>query len=244
MDCVTVVAEFGASSIGGRFDTINLYLILNTMTTTTIKYPSFDLLEASIDRDLTYKNYQSLKPVKTGHSISRIAFDFAYPRWECFSNGIADDTFVATKQLYGRPLVISFYSKHWNGKGAEYLKQLSDLKNEVKANGGSSIVISAEAFSEELTDLAQKNNLSLTFYFDQDNSIATQLGVYSEDDPIWNWFAGIDQNVPLLSTFVIAAENVVVLNHNHRDHDEVLPGYDVIKSVSDASVLSNLLLSA
>jgi peroxiredoxin len=213
-------------------------------TTSTIKYPSFDLLEATIDRDLSYKNYQSLKPVKTGFAVSRIGFDFTYSRWQSFLNGVPDDTFVATKQLHGQPLVISFYSKHWNGKGLNYLKQLSSLHKEVKASGGSLIIISAEAFSEELAELAFRNNLSLTFYFDQNNSIAQQLGVYSENDPIWNWFAGIDLNVPLLSTFVIATENVVVFDHNHRDYEESLPTYEIIKAVSDSAYISNLLLSA
>jgi len=213
-------------------------------TTSTIKYPSFDLLEATIDRDLSYKNYQSLKPVKSGYAISRIGFDFAYSRWQSFLNGLPDDTFVATKQLYGQPLVISFYSKYWNGKGAEYLKQLSNLHKEVKANGGSLILISAEALNEELANMVFRNNLSLTFYFDQNNSIAEQLGVYSENDPIWNWFAGIDLNVPLLSTFVIATGNIVVFDHNHRDHDEILSNYEIIKAVSDSAYISNLLLSA
>jgi len=214
------------------------------MTTTTTKYPEFDLLEASIDRDLSYKNYQSLKPVKTGHSISRIAFDFAYPRWQNFLNGVADDTFVATKQLYGQPLVISFYSKHWHGKGVEYLKQLNDLNKEIKANGGNLIIISAEGFSEDLTEMVFANDLSLTFYFDQSNQIAEKLRVYSESDPIWNWFAGIDSNAPLLSTFVIASENVVIFDHNHRDYDEVLPASDLLKAVNDAAFISHLLLSA
>lgn len=213
-------------------------------TTATIKYPSFDLLEASIDRDLSYKNYQSLKPVKTGNTISRLAFDFSYSRWQNFLNGVPDDTFVATKQLYGQPLVISFYSKYWNGKGAEYLKQLSNLHKEVKANGGNLIIISAEGFSEELVEMAFRSNLSLTFYFDKNNAIAEQLGVYSENDPIWNWFAGIDLNVPLLSTFVVATENIIVFDHNHRDYDEVLPGNEIIKAVGDAALLSNLLMSA
>jgi peroxiredoxin len=215
-----------------------------TTTATTIQYPSFDLLEATIDRDLSYKNYLSLKPAKTGISVPRISFDFAYSRWQSFSNGVIDDTFVATKQLYGQPLVVSFYSKHWNGKGAEYIKQLSNLHKEVKANGGSLIVVSAEEFSEELAKAAFRNNLSLTFYFDQNNTIAEQLGVYSENDPIWNWFAGIDQNVPLLSTFVIGAGNNIVFDHNFRDYDERLPNQDLIKAVSDSAFINNLLLSA
>ncbi len=212
--------------------------------TATVKYPSFDLLEATIDRDLSYKNYQSLKPAKTGNSITRLAFDFSYSRWQSFLYGQADDTFVATKQLYGQPLVISFYSKHWNGKGAEYLKQLNDLNQQIKANGGNLIIISNEGLSDEFAEMVLKNKLSLTFYFDNKSAIAEQMGVYSENDPIWNWFAGIDLNVPLLSTFVIAAENIVVFDHNHRDYDEVLPGNDIIKAVGDSSFLSNLLLSA
>lgn len=219
-------------------------LFLNKMTTTILKYPSFDLLEVNIDRDLSYKSYQSLKPVKRGDTISRLGFDFAYSRWQNFLSGTTDDTFVATKQLYGRPLVISFYSERWHGKGVEYLKQLNNLHQEVKTNGGNLIVISAEGFSEEFAAMALSHNLSLTFYFDQNNELAEQMGVYSENDPIWNWFAGIDHNAPLLSTFVVANENVIVFDHNYRDYDEVLLSRDLVKAVSDAAFLSNLLLSA
>ncbi|MFD0749085.1 redoxin domain-containing protein [Mucilaginibacter calamicampi] len=214
------------------------------MTTTTLKYPSFDLLEVNIDRDLSYKSYQSLKPVKTGDTISRLAFDFSYSRWQNFLNGTTDDTFVATKQLYGQPIVISFYSRHWHGKGIEYLKQLNSLHKEVKANGGNLIVISAEDFTEDLAEMALSNNLSLTIYFDPKNEIAEQMGVYSENDPIWNWFAGIDSNAPLLSSFVVANENVIVFDHNYRDYDEVLLSRDLIKAVGDSTYISNLLLSA
>jgi len=214
------------------------------MQVTVDNFPAFDILEATIDRDLSYKNYQSLKPVKTGQFISRVVFDFAYARWKSFSNGVADDSFVATKQLHGKPLVISFYSKHWNAKGISYLKQLSALHEQVKANGGNLVIINTEACSEDLTKLVVENNLSLNFYFDQANKIAETLGVYSENDPIWNWFAGIDLNVPLLSTFVIGVDNNVVFDHNHRDYDERLSVEDLLSAVGESSFISKLLLSA
>lgn len=206
--------------------------------------PSFDISEATTDRDLSFKNYQSLKPVKTGAFISRINFDFAYSRWQNFTNGVADDAFIATKQIYGKPLVISFYSKHWHAKGAEHLKQLSALQEEVRANGGNLVVISAEAIDEDLLETAFDNNISLNFYFDQNNSIAKQLGVYSDKDPIWNWFAGVDLNVPLLATFVIGAEQNIVFDHNDRDHAGSLNNETVVNAVRHSAFISNLLLSA
>src|SRR4051812_26420783 len=97
------------------------------MSTIINNFPSFDLSEAITDRDLSYKNYQSLKPVKTGEFTSGIVFDFAYSRWLSFSNGAVNDAFIATKQLYGKPLVISFYSEHWHAKAVAHLEQLSAL---------------------------------------------------------------------------------------------------------------------
>ncbi len=214
------------------------------MATIIANRPKFDLIEASTDKDLSYKNYHSLSPVKAGGFVSRINFDFAYSRWQNFSNGVADDAFIATKQIYGKPLVISFYSKHWHAKGVEHLKQLSALNDQVKANGGTLVVVSAEAIDEELLDIAFENRLSLNFYFDQNNSIAKQLGVFSDKDPIWNWFAGVDLNVPLLATFVLGTEQNVVFAHNDRDHAEALSNINVINAVRQSAFINNLLLSA
>ncbi len=207
-------------------------------------YPEFDLLEASIDRDLSYNNYQSLKPAKKGSLISNINFDFSYNNWVGFNNGIVNEAFVATKQVLGRPLVLSFYSNYWNGKGVDYLKQLSSLSKQVKSNGGNLVVVSAEAFSEDLINLVFENNLTLSFYFDTNNRIADQFGVYSDNDPIWNWFSGIDNNVPLLSTFVISAEKNVIFDHNYRDYAETLPANELLNAVSDSAYMRKLLLSA
>lgn len=206
--------------------------------------PAFDILEATTDRDLSYKNYQSVKPVKAGEFTSGLNLDFAYARWQSFSNGLPDDASIATKQLYGTPLVISFYSKHWHAKGAAHLAQLSALSEQVRANGGNLIVISAESASEELNDLAKKHKLSLNFYFDVNHNVATQLGVYSENDPIWNWFAGVDLNVPMLATYVIGTEKNVVYAHNERDHRDILNNDAVINAVSQSAFINNLLLSA
>jgi len=214
------------------------------MATVINNRPSFDILEATTDRDLSFKNYQSLKPVKTGAFVSRISFDFSYSHWQNFTNGVVDDTFIATKQIYGQPLVISFYSKHWHAKGVEDLKQLSALHAQVKASGGNLVVISAEAIDEVLAGLAFDNNLSLNFYFDQSNAIAKQLGVYSDTDPIWNWFAGIDLNVPLLSTFVINTEQNIVFDHNYRDYATALSNETVLSAVRQSAFINNLLLSA
>ena len=213
-------------------------------TTITRNIPAFDILEATTDRDLSYKNYQSLKPVKTGEFTAGLNLDFAYAKWQSFFNGLPDDASIATKQLYGAPLVISFYSKHWHARGAAHLVQLSALSEQVRANGGNLIVISAEAASEELNSLAKDHNLSLNFYFDQKHNVATQLGVFSENDPIWNWFAGVDQNVPMLATYVIGTEKNVVYAHNERDHWDTLNDDAVINAVSQSAFINNLLLSA
>lgn len=215
------------------------------MSTIIKKYlPSFDILEATTDRDLSYKNYQSLKPVRVGEFTSGIVFDFAYSRWLSFLNGAVNDAFVATKQLYGKPLVISFYSKHWHAKGTAQLEQLSALNEQVNASGGNLIIISAETAGEDFAALAKEHKLSLNFYFDQNNKIAKQLGVYSDKDPIWNWFAGVDLNVPMLATYVIGTEKNVVFAHNDRDDHNDLNNDQIIEAVRKSAFINDLLLSA
>ncbi len=82
-------------------------------------------------------------------------------------------------QLFNKPLVIGFYSSHWQKHGLELLNSLNAIQHEIKACGGNLLIISSEKKDRSLEKIIWDNNLSLSFYFDSDKEIAEKFGVYS-----------------------------------------------------------------
>jgi peroxiredoxin len=201
------------------------------MLTTINKYPFFDLLEIIADNDLPRKNYQPLRPVKTGNSVPGFSLKADYSRWQSFYNGAPTYGPATTKQFLNRPLVISFYSKHWRDGGLAQLKQLNALQFEIKANGGNLLIITAEGKDDQLEKLAWEHNLTLNFYYDENNELAEKFRVYSDNDPAWNSFSGIDVNVPLLATYVLDTTKQVIYDHIDRKLSGSLIADDILAAV-------------
>ncbi|MDB5004292.1 MAG: hypothetical protein JWQ34_2517 [Mucilaginibacter sp.] len=214
------------------------------MLTTINKYPFFDLSEIIPDNDITYKSYKALKPVKTGNLIPDINLVTDYKRWKNFYNGAPTHGPISLKHLYGKPLTIAFYSKHWGEYGVEQLKQLNTIQSEIKANGGNLLVLTNEAGNDQLAKLTWEHSLSLNFYHDINNEIASKFRVYSENDPTWNRFSGIDVNIPLLAIYVIDTDRHIVYDHINRDLSNTFIADDIIAAVYNAALTTNHKKSA
>ena len=139
-------------------------------------------------------------------------------------------------QLLNKPLVIAFYSYYWQQQGLELLQQLDAIQSEIAANNSSVLIISSEK-DRKLEKLVLDNNLSLNFYFDQEKQIAEKFGIYSEQDPVWNKFSGIDTNVPLLATYVISAAGQIEYDHIELDFSRNFPGTEIISAIKKAGHL-------
>lgn len=208
------------------------------MLATTKKYPFFDLSEIIPDNDLSFKNYRALKPVKAGNFIPAFSLNIEYGRWQRFYNGAETHGPIMLKQLLTKPLVISFYSRHWLHIGINQLNQLNAIQNEIKANGGNLLIINAGK-DEELTKIAWENSLSLNFYYDVDNELAESFRIYSENDPTWNRFSGIDTNVPLLATYVINPLKQIIYDHIDPDFSGIISSKDILSAVYESALTNN-----
>jgi peroxiredoxin len=213
------------------------------MSTTLNKYPSFDLSEIVADNDIAFKPYRALKPVKAGNYIPDLKFLNDYTRWQSFFNGAQTHGPISLRQLLKKPLVIAFYSHHWKEQGFELLQQLNNIQQEIRANGGSLLVISDER-TDELSKQAWANSFTLNFYHDEEKNIAQQFRIYSDNDPVWNRFSGIDVNAPLLATYIIDANKQVIYNHIDYDFLGTFDGEQVISSVYESSLIANSRKSA
>jgi peroxiredoxin len=213
------------------------------MATPKNKYPDFDLSEIIPDNDLIYRIYQPLKPVKAGNAVPGFSLKTDYKLWRRFYNGGETHGPILTNDLLNKPLVIGFYSKHWHGAGLRQLIQLNALQNEIRANGGNLLIISAEN-DEALSGISWKNNLSLSFYHDIDNEIAKKFRVYSESDPAWNRFSGIDVNVPLLATYVIDPAKQIMYDNTDQHYAGSISSAEIISAVYESALIRNSRRSA
>ncbi|PUZ22663.1 hypothetical protein DCC81_19715 [Chitinophaga parva] len=104
--------------------------------------------------------------------------------------------------LTDRPLVVAFFSVHWNRYGIDLLQQLQSLHQDVKVMGGRLLVIAAEG-EQALRPLVEKYQLTFPILHDRNNAIAALAGLYEKQDPIWDRVSGVDADVPIPATYVI-----------------------------------------
>ncbi len=201
-------------------------------------FPYFDLLEIEPEQDLVFRSFQKSEPVRSGDVLPDFSLEKEPARWQQFFNGAETHGPVLFHQLLNRPLVIGFYSYHWQQYGIDLLKQLSSLQNDISANKASFLIICSEK-DRKLEKLMWDNNLSLNFYFDKDKHIAEKFRIYSEHDPIWNKFSGIDTNVPLLATYVVSASGQIEYDHIDPDFSKTFPTSEIISAVKKAGQQQN-----
>lgn len=198
-----------------------------------LNYPSyFDLSEIINELNIPFKKRTALIPLKAGSLSPDFTLQKEHGKWQKFFNGREVRNTFFLREILNKPLVISFYSKEWKGHGLDLLKNLDLLQREIIASGGNLMVINSE---KESTDkLAWDNSLSLNFYFDGKHTIAEKFRIFSENDPIWNRFSGIDTNVPLLATYVISPTGQIVYDHIEQDFTEPFASKDILTAVQQS----------
>lgn len=188
------------------------------MLNKTLKFPAFDLLETT--PELTYNNeqvYEKLKPVKLGDTLNNLLDQQTRKTVNALSGAYGLNQGGVSAPYLNKILVVYFYSKHWGSVSLEHLKQLNAIRNEVKYHDGNLIVIDSDGPESTLQHLLWNNNLSLPIYADQGHKIATLFGVYAQNSPTWNRYAGIDENIPLPAAYVVDHFLKVVFNHSNEE---------------------------
>ena len=123
------------------------------------------------------------------------------------------------------------------------MKQLNTIQHEIKANGGNLLIIADER-DDDLQNKAWEHNLSLNFYYDTENEIAKKFRVYSDENPAWNRFSGVDENVSLLATYVIDPSRQVIYDHLNLNFNEAFPVSEIISHVYVTALINNQRKSA
>jgi len=188
----------------------------------------FDAAPSILPSLLPYRS----APAETGDIISGFHLKADQGFWEGKPSFISNNNLITEKQLFKKPLVLSFYSPEWKNYGIQQLKTLHYLQEEINLLGGQLLII-ADIDLRTLKGLITKNSFKLNFYSDPGHTLAENLGVYNAADPVYNRFSGIDNNVPLLATYIINPARKISFKYIDNFSD-VFPAEDLLSALSAA----------
>jgi peroxiredoxin len=201
-----------------------------------VKYPEFDRSEIMYERDLIFKTSHILKPLKAGNAVPNFPLEKENSRWQQFFNGVETHGPALLRELLNKTLVLAFYSNHWQAHGLDMLLHLNAIQHQIRANNANLLIVVSED-DRKLEKTSWDNSLSLNFYIDTNNKIAEKFGIYSENDPIWNRFSGIDANVPLLANYVITPYGKILHDYIDWDFSKEFPSKEIMSAVNSTTLI-------
>ena len=201
------------------------------MSNTKFKYPAFDTLELTTEPIYNYHPYEKLQPVKVGDNKTALLNFLAKEKQNIFAVEPAFQHSGSAAPYLNKILVIYFYSEQWGETSLSHLKQLNAIRHEVKYHDGNLLIIDADGKQGNLQQMLWNSNLSLPVYADPDNHIAKLFNIYSEKSPAWSRYSGVEENVPLPSTYVLDHFLRVVFDHSNEDIYSTLPVHDIVNAV-------------
>ncbi|MCW3462837.1 peroxiredoxin family protein [Chitinophaga nivalis] len=108
---------------------------------------------------------------------------------------------VELHRLASQPLVVVFYSLHWNGYADRLLQLLKDSYPAIEAAGAHVLVLSSE--EQEAFLAVNPDPLPFDIVWDEENRLAKKAGIYLESDPVWGRVSGIDADVPVPAVYLV-----------------------------------------
>jgi peroxiredoxin len=205
------------------------------MLNNNLKYPAFDTIELTTELEFNSQAYTKLRPTKPGDFISGLSQ--ANNKWHpIFDENIYNQsgiTFSYTK----KPLVLYFYSSQWGATSIAHLKQLNGVQQQIQYHYGNLLVVTDN--DDDIKKALWDHSLSLQYYNDSKHQLSRLLGIYADTSPAWNRYAGVDQNVPLPSVYVLDSFRQVAFAHANEDILTGLP----LNYITEAVYQSNKYLS-
>ncbi|MBV8255130.1 MAG: redoxin domain-containing protein [Chitinophaga sp.] len=106
--------------------------------------------------------------------------------------------------LTAQPLVVIFYSIHWNGYADDLLEQVAALHPVIEAAGAKLLLVSSE--NRKQFEAVNQQPLSFDVVYDEGFQLAKKAGIYRKSDPIWGFVAGVNEDVPVPAVYVITPD--------------------------------------
>ena len=100
-----------------------------------------------------------------------------------------------------QPLVVVFYSWHWNNYADQLIERLKESHAAITAAGARLLVLSSED-KKQFTSVYPEA-LPFDVVHDAQYRIARKAGIYRESDPIWGFVSGVNADVPVPAAYLI-----------------------------------------
>lgn len=194
------------------------------MSHKTLTPPQFDKLELDLQPEVINRKYTPLQPLKAGVLLTDLHHHPLVVRSIGQQGGLS-----SSPALYShKTLVLYFYSQQWGATGLQHLQQLQAISHQAGQHNSVVVVVDADGNTSNLADVLWQNNLQLPVYADAEHEIASRLGVYAEQSPAWNYYGGINSNVPLPAVFVLSEGMEILYDFSNRGIDSQLPAQDIL----------------
>lgn len=195
------------------------------------RYADFLPLSYDIRRTKPQDN-TPIKPISAGHTLPLFNLhkeDFVVP----FQFLNRESSYIVGSELLNQPLVLAFFSIHWNGYGEKYIKELQDLYADIQVMGGQLLVVSADS-RKELEEVVARYNITFPLAQDRGHQIARSAGIYAETDPLWDRLSGFEENAPLPAIYVIGQSQRITYDFTDRYFDRVINRRELLSEVYTA----------
>ncbi|WP_341837928.1 redoxin domain-containing protein [Chitinophaga pollutisoli] len=174
------------------------------------------------------KDRTPIQPVAEGSTLPLFHLhreDFVVP----FSFLGTGGAYIVGSELLNQPLVLAFYSRHWNGYSKPFLQQLEDLYADIQVMGGQLLVVSSDPV-EDLKVLG----VPFALAYDKDFKIAKSAGIYAETDPLWARLSGFEENAPLPAVYVLGQSQRIAWAFTDNLFDRPIPRRELLTAVYTA----------
>jgi len=128
------------------------------------------------------------------------------------SGSLANEVRISIEDFldHQQPLVVVFIGSA--NSAAPDIKALKSLQADVQVMGGRLLVLSS--IEPKYLRKLLKNQDNLTVFYDKDNTIAEQFGLYDVANPLWQWISGVEEeDIPIPAFYVITPDRQIAYHH-------------------------------
>ena len=128
------------------------------------------------------------------------------------SGSLANELIISVQDFLDcqQPLVLAFYNAQL--EKIPDIKALESLQADVQVMGGKLVVLTNTPARYFKKAIRHKN--SLTIFYDRDNAIAEQFGLYDAFNPLWQWVSGVEHDdLALPAYYVVTPDRQIAYHH-------------------------------
>jgi peroxiredoxin len=175
------------------------------------------------------------QPITAGSQSPEFVIPTVAGVWSDLLAPLAQSSQISVNDLITyRPIVLSFYNAHTHDYGHQQIEVLTQLYHKIRALGGELLVITAET-EENIQLIASHYRIPFNLVQDAGNRIASQFGLFSAAHPVWERIAGLDENVAVPATYVIAPSGQITYAFADEAFNKQLPVRPLLSAIYAAS---------